>query len=186
MSAGFFSALMGQGVLHCTEYLKDSNNPVFFIDENHWKTIQNKSLGYKGEGYFCNKWAYSNQPNSKRTSANALQYWKAASNSKYNKFLFAKEPTPFIELWDHFRKGKYCEKGQPVVKLFPQFGALQAYLLASDYVIAGLATMPTDAEMAMVITTINSGGIKGFEPRKPVLDGTTSSSALVFSYESAE
>ncbi|PBK88798.1 hypothetical protein ARMGADRAFT_1033779 [Armillaria gallica] len=151
-SAGFFSALM--------EYLKDSNNPVFFIDENHWKTIRNGSLRIKGEGYFCNKWAYSNQYNNQRMSANALQYWKAASNSKYNYFLFIKEPTPFIELWDHFRKGKYHEEGQPAVKLFPQFGALQAYLLASDYAIAGLATMPTDAEMVMVIVTINSGGIK--------------------------
>ncbi|KAK0432091.1 hypothetical protein EV421DRAFT_1911288 [Armillaria borealis] len=64
-SAGFFSALMGRGVLHRTEYLKDSNNPVFFIDENHWKTIRNESLGHKAEGYFCNKWAYSNQPNNK-------------------------------------------------------------------------------------------------------------------------
>ncbi len=125
------------------------------------KTIGNGSLRIKGEGYFCNKRAYSDQYNNKRTSANASQYWKAASNSKYNYFLFAKEPTPFIELWDHFRKGKYREEGQPAVKLFPQFGALQAYLLASDYVIAGLATMPTDAEMATVMVTINSGGIKG-------------------------
>ncbi|SJL09158.1 uncharacterized protein ARMOST_12534 [Armillaria ostoyae] len=160
-SAGFFSALMGRGVLHHTEYLNDSNNPVFFIDENHWKTIRNESLGHKAEGYFCNKRAYSNQPNGKRTSENASQYWKAASNSKYNKFLFTEKPTPFIELWDHFRKGMYCKEGQPVVKLFPQFGALQAYLLASDYAIAGLATMPTDAEMAVVIATIDSGGIKG-------------------------
>ncbi|PBK81630.1 hypothetical protein ARMGADRAFT_1039209 [Armillaria gallica] len=68
---------------------------------------------------------------------------------------------PFIKLWNKFRNGKYHKKGQPVVKLFPQFGALQAYLLASDYVIAGLATMPTDAEMVTVIMTIKSGGLKG-------------------------
>lgn len=160
MSAGFFIALMGRGVLHRTEYLKDSN-PIFFINENHWKTIRNGSLQIKGEGYFCKKLAYSNQYTNKQISANVLQYWKAAFNSKYNYFLFAEEPTPFIKLWDHFRKGKYCKEGQPAVKLFLQFGALQAYLLASDYVIAGLATMPTDAEMAIVIATINSGGIKG-------------------------
>ncbi|KAK0485331.1 hypothetical protein EDD18DRAFT_1111650 [Armillaria luteobubalina] len=152
---------MGQGVLHHTEYLKDSNNPAFFTNKKHWKSIQDGSLQHKGEKYFCNKWAYSRQPNTKQTSANPSQYWKAASNLKYNMFLFAEQPTSFINLWNHFRKDKSSEKGQPAVELFPQFGALQAYLLASNYAIAGLATMPTNAEMTTVIKIINLGGIKG-------------------------
>ncbi len=151
---------MCRGVLHHTEYLKDSNNPIFFADENCWKSVR-QSLKHKEEGYFCNKKAYSNQPSSKRTTANASQYWKAASDSEYNKFLTDEKPIPFIKLWNQLRNGKYRKEGQPVVKLFPQFGDLQAYLLASDYMIAGLATMPTDAEMATVIMKIKSGGLKG-------------------------
>ncbi|KAK0482934.1 hypothetical protein EDD18DRAFT_1084576 [Armillaria luteobubalina] len=37
--AGFFSALICRGIIHCTAYLEDPNNPVFFSDENAWNLI---------------------------------------------------------------------------------------------------------------------------------------------------
>ncbi|KAK0443413.1 uncharacterized protein EV420DRAFT_1649201 [Desarmillaria tabescens] len=103
----------------------------------------------------------SGAPN--QANLTAILYWKAASNSNHNSFLTAAEPTPFLDLWNHFRNSKVqgWDKEHHWIKVFPEIGPLQAYLIASDYAIAGLATIPTPAEMAKVILTINSSGIKG-------------------------
>ncbi|KAK0477731.1 hypothetical protein EDD18DRAFT_1365298 [Armillaria luteobubalina] len=161
--AGFFSALICQGIIHCTAYLEDPNNPVFFSDENAWNLIRYDLQHHQEEQYFCNQKAYSEAPSAKRTSTNTSQYWNAASDARYNWFLTAKEPTPFLRLWNHFRSTKFQDPNweHRWVKVFPKIGDLQAYLLASDYAIAGLATTPTHAEMAVVLWTVNARGIKG-------------------------
>ncbi len=161
--AGFFSALVCRGIIHRTAYIKDPNNPVYFSDEDAWNIIRYGPQQQQGEKYFCIKKAYSDAPSAKRTSANVSQYWKAASDFRYNWFLTAEKPTPFLDLWNHFRNTKFQDPDQEHrwVKVFPEIGTLQAYLLASDYAIAGLATTPTPAEMAVVLQTIDAGGMKG-------------------------
>ncbi|KAK0471903.1 hypothetical protein IW261DRAFT_1424712 [Armillaria novae-zelandiae] len=121
---------------------------------------------HQEEQYFCNKEAYSKAPSAKQTSTNTSQYWKAASDARYNWFLTAEEPTPFLRLWNHFQSTKFQDPDQEHrwVNVFPKIGDLQAYLLASDYAIAGLATTPTHVEMAVVLWTVNAGGIKGLHP----------------------
>ena len=71
------------------------------------------------------------------------------------------------------------------MKVFPEIGNLQAYLLASDYAIAGLATTPTPAEMAVVLQTIDAGGMKGLRLLNlpcSSLEEVTSSFQYVYEY----
>ncbi len=168
--AGFFSALICHGILHNSSYIKDPANPVYFADLDAWNTVRHSPLGDRGESYFCNKRAYSECPSGKRTSSYAAQYWNAATNTEYSSFLSTQSPMSFLELWKLLQDKKhvYWEEENGVfqchkLKVFPEFGSLQAYLLASDYAIAGVVTMPTFTEMAEVIHAIDSGGLHGLQ-----------------------
>ncbi len=169
-SAGFFSALICRGILHNSSYIKDPANPVYFADLDAWNTVRHSPLGDRGESYFCNKRAYSERPSGKRTSSYAARYWNTATNTEYSSFLSTQSPMSFLKLWKLLRDKKHvyweeengvCQRHE--LKVFPEFGSLQAYLLASDYAIAGVVTMPTFTEMAEVIHAIDSGGLHGLQ-----------------------
>ncbi|KAF8218930.1 hypothetical protein L208DRAFT_1345495 [Tricholoma matsutake] len=59
-------------------------------------------------------------------------------------------------LYNTFLKGGLRKR-----KVFPGFGTLKSFLLASDNAIAGKATMPSPASVGKIIYEIGHGSVKG-------------------------
>lgn len=148
--SGLFSALVYRGITHNTDFLNQQR--TLFTDFNDYDTLR-LSLDQSKE-YFCNKTAYGSATG--RTVENAKIYWDAVQRTEFTSWLIDTEPIQFIDLFHLFATSKL--KGN---KAFPGFGSLTAYLLASDYAIAGKATVPTSREMGIIIFQINAGGLTG-------------------------
>ncbi|KAF8906870.1 hypothetical protein CPB85DRAFT_1436729 [Mucidula mucida] len=150
---GLFSALLYRGITHNSQFLHTEQH-IFFDGLDDWEMIyatskdvleDSNDMDQKEiEKYFCDGCAYGVW--TRRRVNYAPTYAAATEAPDLTSWLLNAEFPTFMEVYKLFHKGKVNG-----TSAFPGFGPLQAYLLASDYVIAGAVKMPTYEEMGELL-----------------------------------
>ncbi|KAF9021278.1 hypothetical protein BDZ89DRAFT_1200381 [Hymenopellis radicata] len=192
--SGLFSALIYRGITHNSSFLS-TERKIFFHDWNHWNDIyldarqrhnlDNTLSDNEVDMYFADGCAYGSW--TRRHPAAAVDYWTAVQKAELTDWLLKKEKPAFGWLYRLFKKGRVAISGigkrKRKTKAFPGLGALQGYLLAADYAIAGAAEFPTPLEMGELLIgdLQTAGAMKGL--RRLGIEPTTAAEAAVAFFE---
>jgi hypothetical protein len=152
--AGLFSATIYRCVTHHTNFLFEQQRVFDGLTE--WAKLYDRLSKTKPPTYFCNKNAYGGQYTASQDVRYIPAFWTAAQDTSSSEWLTADEPIQFENLYQIFLSATISGN-----KAFPGFGRLKAFLLASDYAIAGLATTPSPESVGKLIFQINAGALKG-------------------------
>ncbi len=151
---GLFSALIYRGVTHNSQFLREEHLVTFhnLQDWNNTHTSLKASLTYDGWNndeittFFCDPCAYGTWTG--RNVESVATYWLSLQSPALTSWLLEQKQPSFMWLYHHFSHAQTTSKQSA----FPQFGPLQAFLLASDYAIAGAAQLPTGMEWGELLT----------------------------------
>ncbi|KAF9038822.1 hypothetical protein BDZ89DRAFT_1129577 [Hymenopellis radicata] len=173
--SGLFSALIYRGITHNSSFLH-AERKIFFRDWDDWNSIYSAAKARKNpdglmsendvDKYFADGCAYGTW--TRRRPVSAVDYWRAVQHPELTDWLLKRQKPAFSWLYQLFKEGLVMIAGtrrSETKKAFPGLGALQAYVLAADYAIAGAAEFPTRFEMGELLIgdLQNAGAMKGLK-----------------------
>jgi hypothetical protein len=144
-TGGIFSAIVWRAITFGTPFAVEGPRVFTSCDDFD---LKRKATGVKDKRYFCDMSAYGSC-NPKRRVENARIYWQSLRDGKWEAFVGTSK-IGFKECYDFF----LCPKGP---NLFPQLGALTAYLLTADLTYSGVVEPPTLDEICDTICDLNKG-----------------------------
>ncbi|KAJ6447338.1 hypothetical protein C8R45DRAFT_850913 [Mycena sanguinolenta] len=151
---GLFSGLIFRGITFASPFAIEAAT-TFFSDPGSWQNECAK-FPHAPANFFCNPWAYSARK-SKRTPALVDKYWEALLTPGCPDWerLTLNRDYGFISCYNFLRESNPSR--------FQEIGSLAGFLLASDFVYAGVVQAPTVVEVGTIIRNINKGGVRGLE-----------------------
>ncbi|KAJ7127687.1 hypothetical protein C8R44DRAFT_873501 [Mycena epipterygia] len=152
--AGLFSGLVFRAVTFASPFGLQSTI-TFFRDPADWN-MACANFPAPPANFFCNPWAYSKRKSKRDTSLVDL-HWNALN-------------TPGCPDWEHHTAKlnyafldcyEFLSGGTPT--RFKEVGKLAGFLLAADFVYAGVVVPPTVDEVGRIIRDLNKGGVRALE-----------------------
>ncbi|KAF8224070.1 hypothetical protein L208DRAFT_1313566 [Tricholoma matsutake] len=150
---GLFSGLIFRGVTFHTVFLLQQEQ--IFCHPSDWQALFKKLSSVHPPSYFCHKNAYRQRMDA-QDIRHIPAFWEASGDLELAGWVKDTRPIEFETLYNTFLKGTLGKR-----KVFPGFGTLKSFLLASDYAIAGKATTPSPALVGKIIYEIGHGSAKG-------------------------
>ncbi|KAJ7939129.1 hypothetical protein B0H13DRAFT_1587166 [Mycena leptocephala] len=143
-----------RGVIFASPFAVQANQ-TFFASVGEWQAECAK-FPNAPDHFFCNPWAYSKRK-SKRSEALVGEYWDAINTPDCPDW----EANPASKNYSFRACYNFLRKSNP--SRFREIGDLAGFLLAGDFVYAGVVQAPMVAEVGEIIHQINKGGVQGLE-----------------------
>ncbi|KAJ7215911.1 hypothetical protein GGX14DRAFT_606870 [Mycena pura] len=152
---GLFNGLLFRGVTFSSPFGREPTT-LFFDSPSAFTTACAKYPDAASE-FFCNPYAYSRRK-SKRSISLVGEYWEAVMERGHGEAWETMAKEAAISFTDCY---KFLSKGHP--NRFKEIGSLAGFLLAADFVYAGVVAAPTAQEVGTIIREINKGAVNGLE-----------------------
>ncbi|KAJ7205828.1 hypothetical protein GGX14DRAFT_367739 [Mycena pura] len=152
---GLFNGLLFRGITFSSEFGRQP--AANFHDSPSAFTAACAQYPDAASDFFCNPYAYSRRK-SKRNVSLVGEYWAAVMERGHGQTWETMANAAKFSFTDCY---KFLSGGRP--GHFKEIGSLAGFLLAADFVYAGVVAAPTAEEVGTIIRDINKGAVKGLE-----------------------